>query len=213
MKANVIESIKSAGLRTAIVLVAMTWTGASMADTSLHKRMPANDAASCNAVNWNPDLQTQFPWIKAGCREVISVNGTKWARFNADFVRRNADGSVVFDFKDSANKSMGMVTLVPGPRQRAMIEGESYKFADLVRGQNLHLYVPENMYEVATLPGKPQDEFSTIVAPTQKTEVAQAETAPAALPHTAGPLPLALLAGLVSLIAGLGMTMWRKLSH
>lgn len=222
MKANVIEAIKSTCLHVAIMMMALTWVSASMAETAaptrtLHNRTPLANAESCDAVNWNPDLESQFPWIKAGCQEVIDIKGTKWARFNADFVRRNRDGTVVFDFKDRANKTMGRVTLNPGPRQRAMIEGESYSFADLVPGQSLHLYVPEHMYEVATIPGKSQDEFKAIVTPTEKTEVAQVETTPAPaarqLPHTAGPLPLVLLAGLASLLAGIGLTIRRQLAH
>ena len=206
MKADVFEFINSTGFRAVIMLTAMTWFSTSMAAPPLHARTTGVDLSSCEKVNWNPDLMSQFPWIKAGCQEVIDVNGVKWARFNADFVRQNRDGTVVFDFKDSNNKDMGRVTLQPGERQRLMIEGQSYRFADLVRGQNLHLYVPENMYAIATEPGEPREELAEIVVPTEKAEVAQVETAPAAtasqLPRTSGSLPLILLAGLASLVLG-----------
>lgn len=217
MKSNVIESIKSAGFRAAIIVAAMTWFGTSMAAPPLHARTPGIDMNSCEAVNWSTDLTSRFPWIKAGCQEVIEVKGVKYARFNADFVRRNRDGSVVFDFKDRDNKDMGRVTLQPGARQRLVIEGESYRFADLTRGQNLHLYVPENMYAVATEPGEPRDELAEIVTPMEKSEVAQVDTAPAPmvnrLPRTAGPLPLVLLAGLMSLLFGFGMSLRRRVKR
>ena len=106
-------------------------------------------------------------------------------------------------------------TLIPARNQRVMIQGEKYKFADLPRGQKLNLYVPEGMCALAMTPGAPAEELEKIVPPT--TEVAQADTAPAPmanrLPSTAGPLPLVLVAGLLSLLIGLGMTIRRRFIH
>lgn len=208
---------KLTGIRAAVALTVAVWASAGMAaaplDTS--KLDPSVSAASCDAVNWNRDLEAQYPWIRAGCKEVIMVNGAKWARFDADFIRQNPNGSVVFDFKDRNDASMGRVALDPARNQRVTIDGQKYKFSDLSRGQKLNLYVPEGMYAIAMSPGAPAEELERIVPPS--TEVAQMDTAPTPmadrLPHTAGPLPLVLLAGLMSLFAGLGMTIRRRFSR
>ena len=140
------------------------------------------------------------------------VDGAKWARFEADFVRENANGSVVFDFKGHNDASMGQVTLEPARNQRVTIDGQKYRFSELSRGQQLNVYVPEGMYAIALAPGAPAEALDKIVPPS--TEVAQVDTAPAPmtnrLPSTAGPLPWVLLAGLMSLVAGLGITVGRR---
>jgi hypothetical protein len=50
-------------------------------------------------------------------------------------------------------------------------------------------------------------------APSPTAQLAQAEPArtPARLPNTAGPLPLVALGGLVALLAGMGLTVTRRL--
>lgn len=167
---------------------------------------PSVQGASCADVTWNRDMLAQYPRIAEGCQEVVLSDGKKWARFEADFVRSNNNGSVTLDFKDRQDRTLDRLTLMPAAAQRVKIDGRDYRFSELSRGQTLNLYVPEGMYAVATEPGEPADELAKIEQPVQ---VAQAEPAEQ-LPHTAGPLPWFALAGLASVLAGLGLTMRRR---
>ncbi len=178
---------------------------------------PSVQAASCAAVNWNEDLLARYPRIAEGCQEVLTSEGRKWARFGADFVRSNRDGSVTLDFKNRQGRSMEQLTLMPAPEQRVSIEGRPYRFSELTRGQQLNVYVPEGMYALALEPGAPPEQLAQIVVPPAETvQLAQADRAPAAtaqrLPSTAGPLPFLALGGLVSLLGGLGLSIRRRFS-
>ncbi len=182
-------------------------------------------AAGCAEVDWNREMLTQYPRIAEGCQEVVMSDGEKWARFEADLVRTSRDGSVTLDFKDRQGRSMEELTLRPAMLQRVRIDGREYRFSELNRGQELNLYVPEGMYAVAVEPGAPAEQLAEIVSPGVR--LAQAdepapraaqvdEPAPRAapverqLPSTAGPLPFVLLAGLISLLGGLGLTITRR---
>jgi hypothetical protein len=150
---------------------------------------------------------------------VIVVEGQKWARFAADLVSTNRDGSVTLDFNDRQGRSMEELTLMPAAGQTVAIGGRNYRFSELVSGQELSLYVPEGVFAVALEPGAAPERLAQIVrepvqvaqaepAPSPTVLLAQAEPArtPARLPNTAGPLPLVALGGLVALLAGMGLT-------
>jgi hypothetical protein len=197
---------------TLIGLICMSAAGAQQLDTrSLAE--PSVQAASCSEVDWAQDMLTLYPRIAEGCQQVVISEGKKWARFDAEFLRSdNRAGTVTLDFKNRQGRSIGVVTLKPAAEQRVLIGGQRYEFSDLTRGQRLNLYVPERMFAVAVEPGAPVEQLAQIVsAPVQ---LAQADPAPATaaqrLPNTAGPLPLFALAGLVSLLAGLSLTIRRR---
>jgi hypothetical protein len=181
-------------------------------------------AASCAEVAWDRQLLAQYPRLAEGCQEVIVVNGQKWARFAADLLRTNRDGSVTLDFNDRQGRSMQELTLMPGPDQTVEIAGRDYPFSDLERGQELNLYVPEGVYAIGLVPGAAPERLARIVrepiqvaqaqpAPAAATQLAQAEPparTPDRLPSTAGSLPLLALGGLVSLLAGMGLAIRRR---
>lgn len=177
--------------------------------------------ASCRAVAWQKELLARYPRIADACQEVVIANGVKFARFTGELRSTHRDGTVTVDFKDRRNASLGRLTLRPAPEQRVLIEGRRYRFADLDRGQELSLYVPEGLYAVATEPGPPPERMAQIVpsetrapaATTEPARVAQATAAPAArLPDTAGSAPLLVLAGLLAAAGGCALTLRRSLS-
>lgn len=214
------------GIRAAATLVGLLCASAAGAQQQppLETRDLPNtrvEAASCAEVSWERQLLTQYPRIAEGCQEVIVVDGQKWARFAADLVRTNRDGSVTLDFNDREGRSMEQLTLMPGEGQTVAIGGRNYRFSELIRGQELNLYVPEGVFAIGLEPGAPRERLAQIVAepvqlaqaePAPAPQLAQAEPArtPARLPSTAGPLPLVALGGLVSLLAGLGLAIRRR---
>jgi hypothetical protein len=170
---------------------------------------PRVQAASCEAVAWDRELLARYPRMAEGCQEVVASEGAKWARFEADFVQNNRDGSVTLNFKDRQGRSMERLTMLPAPEQRVLIAGRNYRFSELTRGQALNLYVPEGIFALACAPGAPPQQLakivpeSTVVAevpPAQPAQpvggslLAQVDRAQRAgaqvLPRTAGPLPL-----------------------
>ncbi len=204
----------SIGIGIAATLACLVGASPASAQQGLDTKsipQPSVQAASCAQVAWNKDLLAQFPRIGEGCQEVVVSDGKKWARFAADFVQRNRDGSVTFEFQDRRGRSMGELALMPAPDQRVAIGGHDYRFSELSRGQELNLYVPEQMYAVASEPGAPPGQLAQIVK--EPVQVAQAEPdrTPERLPKTAGPLPPLALGGVASLLAGLVLTIRRRI--
>jgi LPXTG cell wall anchor motif len=179
-------------------------------------------AATCTEVDWATDLLALYPRIGEACQEVVIAEGVKWARFDADFVRAdNRDSTVTLNFKNRQGRAMGDLVLKPATAQRVLVDGRSMRFSQLTRGQQLNLYIPEGMFAVAIEPGAPPEQLAQIVR--QPTSPAQANPAqllaqnptPRAttaqrLPATAGPLPFFAVAGLMSVLGGLGLTIRRR---
>jgi hypothetical protein len=168
---------------------------------------------SCGQVEigWNPALIDQYPDIPSACHEVVTSQGVKFARFEADFVRVNNDGSVTSAFVDPRGRKVGQYTLIPGPTQQVTLSGRRYPFSALRPGQRINLYVPEGAYGLASEPVASPTYIGEIAAyepvpVEQPVEVARVEPAPTRLPQTAGLTPWITTAGLLSLLfaGGLG---------
>jgi hypothetical protein len=178
-------------------------------------------AASCAEVTWDEEMLALYPRIAEGCQEVVISNDARWARFAAEYVRSDRDGLVTLDFKDREGLLLEQVTVTPAPEQRVRIDGRPYRFSELTRGQPLNVYVPESIFAVAVEPGAPPEQLAQIVRDPIRLaqaepapQLAQADRVPAQpeprLPSTAGPLPLLLIAGVMSALAGLGLTIRRR---
>ncbi len=138
------------------------------------------------------------------------MDGTKWIRFEADFLRINDDGSIVSDFQSPRNRSIGNLTLQPAPDQRVLLDGKKYRFSELKQGQQLNFYVPEGTLNFASEPAAPSQRVAKVVEVEEPTRMAEVDetttrTQPRRLPSTAGPLPLIATGGLVFLAGGLGL--------
>ncbi len=175
---------------------------------------PKTQTAECDVVNWQTgwdrEVLERLPRMEDGCHEVVIVDGTKWIRFEADFVRINDDGSIVSDFQSPRDRSIGNLTLMPAPDQRVLLDGRETRFSDLRQGQRLNFYVPEGTLNFASAPAAPPQRVAKVVEVKEPARLAEADrtttrTQPKRLPSTAGPLPLIATGGLVFLMGGLGL--------
>lgn len=196
--------------------------GLSLASTAVAQQLQEEltDArtatASCNDIDWNADMLAHHPMLIKACQEVVLVEDESWARFAARFVRVESNGDVTFSVRDNRDRIVEEVTLDPTPGQVAYIDGRATAFNRLSTTDRISLYVPEGQYGFATQPA-PQEPLAVVVveparAPVVVSDrtVAQRDTRPAVLPTTAGPLPWFALAGFMSLLGGLGLTLRRR---
>lgn len=194
-----------------MILTGFLFTGAVGAQDQLDTTGLADPevrAASCAEVAWDRQMLLAYPRIAEACQEVLTVDGEKWARFEADFVRQKNDGSVLLDFKDRQGGTMGNLTLMPAAGQRVMINDVPYRFSELRSNQTLNLYVPEGVFAVAVVPGAPREQLAQVVV--EPMQVAETQT-DRRLPDTAGLLPILAVTGLLSLLAGMGLAVRRIL--
>ncbi|MGA7298027.1 MAG: hypothetical protein WBW92_11030, partial [Rhodanobacteraceae bacterium] len=154
------------------------------------------------------------------CQDVVAYNGQKWARFAANFTTIDQDGKVNFDIHDKAqnNRFITNVTFDPRPGQVVYINNGTIAFDQLKTTDVVNLHVPGRGYGFSAQPGV-EAENLTLVSPQPRadpdpvsdTSLASSDTAPAMLPQTASVIPLLALAGLLSLLGGLGLSLRRVL--
>lgn len=183
-------------------------------------------AGTCASVDWNKSLLKDHPSLIDACQEVILVNGVTWARFDAKFVRVENDGNVIFSVRDKRGRSMEEIVLEPAEGQVAYLDDRPTPFAKLRTSDRISLYVPEGRYGFATKPDVPKEQLAQVVDKTPAAKattttpttpaaastdrmVAQSDTTPKVLPATATSLPWLALAGLLSLLGGMVLTLRR----
>ena len=205
------------------MLLGLALASTAIAQAPQEQNFPAERtrAASCAEVDWNRDMLVNHPTLIDACQEVIVVEGETWARFAAKFVRIEPNGDVIFSVRDQSDRSIEEVTLDPIPGQVAYIDDRATPFNRLSTTDAISLYVPEGQYGFATQPGVPRAQLAQVVRPaasttssstaqvtnttTLDTRIAQRTV----LPATAGPLPWLALAGFLSMLGGLGLTLRR----
>jgi hypothetical protein len=173
-------------------------------------------AKSCNEVDWNAQMTQAHPRLVEACKEVVTVGGSDWARFEAKFLRMEPDGQVSFTIRDRLDRPVEEVVLQLAPGQVAYIDGRATPFTQLRSDQLVNLYVPEGQYGFATQPGVRVEEIARVTPPARApapTRVAAAPTQPRStmLPATAGSLTWFALGGMISLLSASGLMLSRKL--
>lgn len=172
---------------------------------------PEVHAASCRAVDWNRRMLAEYPRLSEACHEVITSGGERWARFETELVEVNRNGSVKSNFRNRQGRNMGAITIQPARDQRVDIDGREYRFEELRPGQVLNVYVPEGAYSFAFAPDAPAEQHVRVVEIQPEPYEAPVRMASSrSLPSTAGPLPLLLIGGALSLLGGLGFTIRRR---
>lgn len=207
-------------MTAAVLGFALTSTAVAQEQTDFPNERTST--GSCADVDWNSDMMMHHPSLIDACQEVIEVDGKTWARFDANFVRVESDGDVIFSVRDQRDRAVEEVTLDPNPGQVAYIDDRPRPFSSLRTTDRISLYVPEGQYGFATQPGVTEEELAPVVLPTAtpvatntRTDqdsnrlVAQRDTNRSVLPTTAGPLPWLALAGFLAMLGGLGLTLRR----
>jgi hypothetical protein len=184
-------------------LLALAWSSASIAQ------------GNCGDIEFTGEVARQLPNAADACLDIVERDGRPYAHFEARIVRAS-NSEVVAEFRRPDGSYGDPVSFTPPSDARVRIQGRSYRYRDLARGQELDVYMPPDRWEIAVYqePGDDVD-FESAAA---VTPVALQEPSPqvaAALPRTASPLPLVALLGLAftalgAAVAGLRYRLRRK---
>ncbi len=184
---------------------------------------------TCEDFGWHADMTREHPRVVEACQEAVYAGGEHWARLSARFVRAISDDQVVFSIRDKRDRVIEEVILLTAPGQVAYIDERETPFRSLRADQSVNLYVAEGQYGWATQAGAPREQVARWAPRTEtaaaempaRNDLAAVEPRPAAsmdrydrqdrLPMTAGATPWLALTGLLSLLAGFGLTIFRKL--
>ncbi len=173
----------------------------------------AQEAAipTCDELEFTQQILDVLPEANAACLGVIEQNGRLYAEFKAEIVRVRG-GEVRAKFKRADGSFTETHAFRPESDARVKIAGRSYRYSQLSPGQPLNVHLPADRFEVAIADDDdhmtPYLEMITVVV------LYRAEPAMAALPATAGLLPLiGLLGGLLTALGGGMVLIRRKLSN
>jgi hypothetical protein len=140
-------------------------------------------AVTCADLNWSAEVLAQNPDIAQTCRTVYEKDGKLYAQAQIEVVRVRGNTMTFRTLHTDGTKGDSRsVTL--DTSWRADIGGRQYRASDLMRGQQLNVYLPEDRFALVI-----EDEDGP-----DEADLADIEEA-TEMPTTASPLFLIGLAG------------------
>ncbi|HZF29652.1 MAG TPA: hypothetical protein VE907_11065 [Gammaproteobacteria bacterium] len=183
---------------TTATLLVLVWSSASLAQ-------------GCSDLVFTGEVAQKYPNAKNACLDVVQRDGKTFAHFKAR-IQSIRGGQVTADFKQPDGTYTRPIEFTPPSSQRLRIAGQSLRWSELSRGQELDVYLPPDRWEIAV----PDD------APTLAAQQAPVQTVPIheptptfaaapTLPRTASIVPaLGLLGGLLTGLAAFVTVMRRR---
>ena len=179
--------MKPIGIAGVAALLASLWCQFALAQSN------------CGDIVFSSDISSRFPNARNACLDVVEKNGPNFAHFKARIARVSGN-SVEAEFRQADGSWGRPVQFQPDPSARVRIAGQSYRYRDLSRGQELDVYLPPDRWAIAV----PETDVEFIVAEEVEYVELQEPTQQFAgnLPRTASSLPLLGVVGLV--LVGMG---------
>ena len=162
----------------------------------------AQDAApTCADLNWSADVLAANPDIGASCQAVYEKDGKLYAKVSVEVIRVRGNRMTFRPLHTDG--TMGDSRSVQlDSSWRAEIGGRSYRASDLMRGQQLNVYIPEDRFALAIEDADGPDEADIVMIEDEVVE----------MPTTASPLFLIGAAGGAFLALGGLLTGLRRRS-
>jgi hypothetical protein len=137
----------------------------------------AASAVTCADLNWSAEVLALNPDIAAMCQSVYEKDGKMFAKASIEVVRvrgnRMTFRSLHTDGTMGDSRSVQLDSA-----WRAEIGGRSYRASDLMRGQQLNVYLPEDRFALAVTDADGPDEGDLVAIEEEVVE----------MPTTASPL-------------------------
>jgi hypothetical protein len=97
---------------------------------------------ACMKIKWNAQFLKEHPRAPAGCQEVDTRNGIKYAKFSGT-VKSISGGQATVAMKNVAGTELGSIKVDTSGGAMVTINGKETKASDLKVGDNLNFYVKE----------------------------------------------------------------------
>ncbi len=108
---------------------------------------------TCDDIEFNSSATDEFPSVAQSCHSVVERGGKLYVRLVAKVVRVRADGSMILDLKARDGSSIRQ-DFKPPRGFHAIISGKLRTTRDLVRGQEIRIYLPSDRWQVVQVPGR-----------------------------------------------------------
>lgn len=166
---------------------------------------------TCEDLEFTQRILDVLPEANAVCLGVTERDDRLYAEFQAEVINVHR-GEVRVRFKRANGSLTDVHGFTPGRDARVKIAGKNYRYSQLARGQQLNVYLPPDRFEVAI--AEDDDIATPHLGMITVAVLYRSEPAVAALPTTAGPLPLiGLFGGLLTVFGGSMFLIRRKYSN
>jgi LPXTG-motif cell wall-anchored protein len=164
-------------------------------------------ALTCDEVVLSSEITSKYADAQNACIEVIERDGETFVKMNVELARNGTHDKLTFKFINPDGSYGPMHSVAVGPDWRTRIQGRNFRSRELVRGQQMSVYLPSDRWEAHVAASDIVVETFTLVV------ITAAEPEPMVLPSTASNMPLfALFGGLALFGAGLIRVMRRQAS-
>lgn len=145
-----------------------------------------SSTVTCADLNWSAEVLANNPDIAESCQSVFEKDGELYAKATVEVVRVRGNRMTFRPLHTDGTMGDSRSIQVPSS-WRAEIGGRSYRASDLMRGQQLNVYLPQDRFALAVSDGSDEgpDEVDMIVIEEEVVE----------MPTTASPLFLIGAAG------------------
>ncbi len=140
--------------------------------------------STCDDINWSAEMLASNPDIGQTCRGVYERNGELYAKATIEVVRVRGNNLTFRPVHVDGSRGDSRNITVPAD-WRAEIGGRKYRASDLMRGQELNVYIPSDRWALVLEDDDGMDDMDAVMMVEDTVE----------MPTTASPLFLAGLAG------------------
>ncbi|MBN7797947.1 hypothetical protein [Parahaliea mediterranea] len=165
----------------------------------------AAQAPTCADIEWSASVKADYPDIEETCSGVYERDGKLYAQARVEVQRVRGNRITFRPLHTDGTKGDSHSINVPST-WRAKIAGRNYRASELVRGQELNVYVPNDRWALAVY-----DEEPSMAEEIEVIEIVAVEEV--AMPTTASPLFLFGLGGGALLSLGGLLTALRRRRH
>lgn len=146
--------------------------------------MVKDNAPSCADLNWSAEALGANPDIGKSCQAVYEKNGELYAKASIEVVRVRGNRMTFRPLHTDGTKG-DTRSIQLDNSWRAEIGGRTYRASDLMRGQQLNVYIPEDRFALAVADADGPDASDVVVIEDEVVE----------MPTTASPLFMFGIAG------------------
>lgn len=158
--------------------------GQAFAQNASSEGMDIGTPTSCADLNWSAEVLAANPDIAMSCQAVYEKDGELFAKASIEVIRVRGNRMTFRTMHTDGSKGDSR-SVVLDPSWRAEIGGRTYRASDLMRGQQLNVYIPQDRFALAVEDSDGVDTADVVVIEEEVVE----------MPSTASPLFLIGLAG------------------
>ncbi len=166
------------------IVVGVSMALALSASSLMAQEKAVSSEVTCGDINWSAEVLEKNPDIGQSCTAVYEKDGRLFAKVPIEVVRVRGNRMTFRPLHTDG--SMGDSRSVQlDSSWRAEIGGRSYRASDLMRGQQLNVYIPQDRFALAVEDADGPDDADLVVIEEEVVE----------MPTTASPLFLVGLVG------------------